>query len=257
MNNCRYARDIQRGGDSDNVSPEHLAACELCATALRRTERFGNELTTAAQALTGPPLPARTVMVSTLVHRPPAIVRPLMLAATVAAVVMVAALAGATVGTLLDRGSTQVGGPTAEPEPTSPYRHSRQRFIFLVGECVRDEGFASVRVDVWESKIDFADRSDVQRGGPDAVRTCVVRVDPARHEPPPPRTERQLHALYDFRVAQAHCLEAEGYSVSNPPTLDQFMSDDAQWDPDEKMSAPDVVRTRCAYIPQRPDFLDW
>ncbi len=257
MNSCRYAHDISSQGSGANIPAEHLEVCKDCAAALARIARFDSELITAAHALTGPPLPARSVVASTLVHHSPATARPILLFATVTAVIMLAVVVGASVGVLLDRGSTQVGGPTPEPEPTSPYLHSRQEFLVLVAECVRDEGYASVRVDVWESKIDFADRSDVLRGGPDAVRACIIRVDPARHDPPPPRSERQLRALYDFRLAQARCLEAEGYAVSEPPTLEQFLEMDAGWDPAETMSAPQTIRTRCEYVPQRPDWLDW
>ncbi len=130
-------------------------------------------------------------------------------------------------------------------------RHAHRR------QCVRDEGFDSVRVDVRESKIDFTDRNDVRLGGPKAVRTCIGRVDPARHEPAPARSERQLVALYNFRVAQARCLGALGQRVDTPPSREAFLAEGAIWEPGIGNAGAEVDRTRCAYIPERPAFLDW
>ena len=252
----------QRGRDATNDRPDparrHATGCQECHSGAAADPRFEIELASAAARLSSPSLPPSTLAAAeaTSAQRP-SVIRFVSLGAAVTAVLVLAVVTGMALGWLVDRDPTNVGVPSQSPEPTSPYRHSRQEFLMLVGDCVRDEGFPSVRVDVRESKIDFADPSDVRAGGPDAVRACVVRVDPARHEPPPPRSERQLLELYDFRVAQARCLVARGYYVEDPPSLDEFLADDAEWEPNASTSAPTDVRTQCDYVPQRPDFFDW
>ena len=231
--------------------------CVDCRRQLQQLVRFDAELAAASRALSGPNLPATTLVVaadmnadrSFQLHR-------LVLGAVATGVLVLAIAVGGLIASLVDRTPTNVGASPA-PEPTSPFRHSRQQFLLLVGECVRDEGFASVRVDVRESKIDFADRADVLAGGRDAVRACVVEVDPARHEPPPPRSDRQLMALYEFRIAQARCLDALGFYVQDPPTLKHFLLEGAEWEPASSTSAPLDEQLKCEYIPQRPEFLDW
>lgn len=237
---------------------QRLAAeCEQCRRQLPQLTRFDEELATAGRGLTGPNLPSASFVVAAGMNAEPwSHLHRLVLGAAVAGVLVLAVVAGGVIASLVDRTPTNLGGSPA-PEPTSPYRHSRQEFLTLVGECVRDEGFASVRVDVRESKIDFANRADVLAGGPEAVRVCIVRVDPARHEPPPPRSERQLRQLYEFRVAQARCLDSLGYHVDDPPILELFLAEGAEWEPAPSTSAPIDDQLRCEYIPQRPDFLDW
>ena len=235
----------------------HAAQCEECRRQLQQVAHFDAELDIVSRALSGPSLPAATLAVAADIRtRPSFQIHRLVLGAAAAGVLVLAVAVGGLIASLVDRAPTNIGASPA-PEPTSPFRHSRQQFLLLVGECVRDEGFASVRVDVRESKIDFADRSDVLTGGRDAIRACVVRVDPARHEPPPPRTERQLMALYEFRVAQARCLDALGFYVQDPPTLEHFLLEGAEWEPASRTSAPLDQQLKCEYIPQRPGFLDW
>lgn len=232
------------------------AQCDECRRQLQQVARFEGELATVGRALSGPDLPAGTLAVAAGMTRGPSFqISQLAFAAAVTGVLVLAVAVGGVIATLIDRTPTIVGASPV-PEPTSPYRHSRQEFLVLVGECVRDEGFDSVRVDVRESKIDFADRADVLAGGPDAVRVCTLRVDPARHDPPPARTERQLRELYEFRIAQAECLETLGYYVEDPPGWEQFLLDRG-WEPASSTSAPLDEQLRCEYIPQRPGFLDW
>ena len=264
MTECRHARQIERDGMTDQLADlerRHLAHCEECHAAITKREAFEADLAVAGRKVSGPPLPASVLAAARQMPREGMVVpRFLTLTAVATASVLVlAVLTGTAMAWLIDRQPSTVGPPTAsmQPEPTSPYRHSRQEFLLLVGQCVRDEGFDSVRVDVRESKIDFTDRNDVRLGGPEAVRTCIVRVDPARHEPPPPRSERQLVALYNFMVAQARCLEALGHRVDTPPSLEAFLAEGATWEPHSGTSAPVDDRTGCAYIPERPAFLDW
>jgi len=261
---CRHARQIERDGMTDQLADlerRHLAHCEECHAAITKREAFEADLAVAGRKVSGPPLPASVLAAARQMPREGMVVpRFLTLTAVATASVLVlAVLTGTAMAWLIDRQPSTVGPPTAsmQPEPTSPYRHSRQEFLLLVGQCVRDEGFDSVRVDVRESKIDFTDRNDVRLGGPEAVRTCIVRVDPARHEPPPPHSERQLVALYNFMVAQARCLEALGHRVDTPPSLEAFLAEGATWEPHSGTSAPVDDRTGCAYIPERPAFLDW
>lgn len=259
MTRHRHGHQAQHVADptTNELMQRHAAQCEECRQQLQQLARFDAELATAGRALSGPNLPATTLAVagemnagrSTQLHR-------LVLGAAVAGVLLMAVAVGGVIASLVDRTPANIGASPA-PEPTSPYQHSRQEFLLLVGACVRDEGFASVRIDVRESKIDFADRSDVLAGGPDAVRACVVRVDPARHEPPPARSERQLRQLYEFRVAQARCLDTLGYYVQDPPKLEQFLLEGAEWEPAASTSAPLDEQLRCEYIPPRPGFLDW
>ncbi len=264
MTECRHARQIERDGLTDQLADlerRHLAHCEECHAAIGKREAFEADLAVAGRKVSGPPLPASVLAAARQMPRE-RMVAPrflTMTAVATASVLVLAVLTGTAVAWLIDRQPSTVGPPTAsmQPEPTSPYRHSRQEFLLLVGQCVRDEGFDSVRVDVHESKIDFTDRNDVRLGGPKAVRTCIVRVDPARHEPPPARSERQLVALYNFRVAQARCLEAIGQRVDTPPSLEAFLAEGATWEPGIGNARAEVDRTRCAYIPERPAFLDW
>lgn len=259
MTRHRHGHRAERIVDPGIMEQQHSqeAPCEECQRQLQQLARFDAELAAASRALAGPNLPAATVAVAAgmnagrwfHLHR-------LVPGAAVAGVLVLAVAVGGVIASLVDRAPANIGASPA-PEPTSPYRHTRQQFLVLVGECVRGEGFASVRIDVRESKIDFTDRADVLAGGPDAIRACIVRVDPARHEPPPPRSERQLRELYEFRVAQARCLDALGYYVEDPPDLEQFLLEGAGWEPAPTTSAPLDEQLRCEYIPQRPEFLDW
>lgn len=264
MTECRYARQIEQNGMTDQgADPEslHRAQCDECQAVITKRETFEAELAVAGRKLSGPALPA-SVLAAARQMRPEGIVLPRFLSLTAvatASVLVMAVLAGTAMTWLIDRQSSAIGPPSAsmQPEPTSPYRHSRQEFLLLVGRCVRDEGFDSVQVDVRESKINFGDPNDVRLGGPEAVRTCIVRVDPARHEPPPPRSQRQLIALYEFMVAQARCLEARGHQVDPPPSREAFLAEGAIWEPGIGNAGAEVDRTRCSYIPERPAFLDW
>ena len=259
MSRHRHSLRAEHVADPTTIEQRQrqAAQCEECRRELQHLAQFDAELVTAGRALSGPRLPAATLAIASGMNAGRSFhLHRLVFGVAVAGVLVLAVAVAGVVASLVDRTPTNIGASPA-PEPTSPYQHSRQQFLVLVGECVRGEGFASVRVDVRESKIDFADPADVSAGGPDAIRACVTRVDPARHGHPPERSERQLRDLYAFRVAQARCLESLGYRVGNPPTLQQFLLDGADWQPAPNTSAPLDEQLRCEYIQQRPDFLDW
>lgn len=158
---------------------------------------------------------------------------------------------------------TACGSPDVSAEPTSPYRQTQEEFLLLTRSCIEDAGF-EVELSLDESGFSFPDLGSDQRAGQarQALRDCMREVDPERLEDPPERTRAQLEALYPYAVAQRECMAEAGYPAPDPPPLDVFIDQGANWEPYTALSDQGIAYdqedlVRCQNVEEKPDFLDW
>ncbi|GBE21821.1 hypothetical protein BMS3Bbin01_01173 [bacterium BMS3Bbin01] len=97
----------------------------------------------------------------------------------------------------------------------------------LIVECVRDQGFA-VTLDP-DGGIGYASVPPEQNQLADAAYyACKAGL----HVPKPePLTMEQLEKMYAYVVALVGCLESQGYSVADPPSLDAYIDSRGDWNP--------------------------
>jgi hypothetical protein len=104
----------------------------------------------------------------------------------------------------------------------------------LLVRCVNDQGFA-VTLDP-DGGIGYASVPAEQNQLADAVYyACKAGL---RLESPGPMSVEQLEEAYAYMVALAGCLEDQGYSVSDPPSLDAYIDSQGYWNPYSDLSVP-------------------
>ena len=102
----------------------------------------------------------------------------------------------------------------------------------LVVACVNDHGFA-VTLDP-DGGVGFGSVASEQNQLAFAVvLACEHGLD---IRGPAPLSTVQLEKMYAYMVALAGCLEAQGYSVADPPSLDAYMDSQGNWNPYDGLS---------------------
>jgi len=119
----------------------------------------------------------------------------------------------------------------------------------LLVECVNDQGFA-VTLDP-DGGIGYASVPAEQN---QLAFSVDLACEAGLHLPPPqPLSPEQLEKMYAYMVALAGCVEDQGYSVGDPPSLDTFIDSQGYWNPyfdlpDSALMNLDLIRA----CPQNP-----
>lgn len=126
MTRCRYARSLERDGPTAlDAARRHALACEQCRLAVAGHLKFEAQLVAAGHRLAGPALPASTLAAARVFRQDglPA-GRHITAATVVAAVVVLAVIAGTAVGWLTERQPTS-GGAALDPFDNRPTLEER------------------------------------------------------------------------------------------------------------------------------------
>lgn len=102
----------------------------------------------------------------------------------------------------------------------------------LIVACANDHGFA-VTIDP-DGGIGFASVTPEQNQLAFAIELACEHGLHVRK--PAPLTMEQLEKMYAYMVALAGCLEAQGYSVADPPSLDAYIDSQGDWNPYDGLS---------------------
>jgi hypothetical protein len=146
-------------------------------------------------------------------------------------------------------------------DPDSPYQTTPEEYALQLKACLADHGIEA-ELDPYDFSFKFKLGNDGQVENLQATFTeCRAGLDPSRNNPPPPLSEDQLRALYQYRVAQADCLIAAGYAAASAPPEQVFIDGGGEWDPrmgpEGPFDTPQAVNRSCEQIDARPNFLDW
>jgi len=111
-------------------------------------------------------------------------------------------------------------------------------------QCANDNGMA-VRLlssgDGWTvSEIQY----ELQAAAISVVDSCQKALHLPKYKSP---TRPQLEELYAYNVAVLQCLESQGYSLPDPPSVEVFVESKGAWNPYH-----DVPIGNLAVCPQQP-----
>lgn len=106
-----------------------------------------------------------------------------------------------------------------------PYGQARARFM---AECLAESGFPDVRVvgsaTIYDPTPEESDEF--------ALAEAACLLDMERELPIPEADPENLARFHADLMETAACLQAEGYTISAPPTLDEFLAEqDSPWHP--------------------------
>ena len=107
-----------------------------------------------------------------------------------------------------DSGSEVADGPDRESEALT-----RAEYQDRLNDCFRDQG-----LNVNESGEQVEIEAD---GFDEALAACEEIL--GRPPAPAPLTDDEITSIYEQSLAAATCLEAVGYDISEPPSLDEFI----------------------------------
>lgn len=151
--------------------------------------------------------------------------------------------------------------PDSPLESVPAYQLSRDEFLLQMKGCLEDHGFSVTLTE--DGGMSFGELGSRERldEAVAARNACAEALDPERLNPPPPLTEPQLAALYDYVVAENGCLRELGYAVGEPPPEQVFVDTTGAWDPFSYLAEQGTPPTtedviRCRAVPDRPSFLD-
>ena len=114
--------------------------------------------------------------------------------------------------------------PTTNPVSTPTTWYSMAEKAELIVACIRERGF---RAEVSEGIGIHLYYDGQEEAANQAHAECSDDVD-ARYPDPPPLSDREY---YDALLASAECLEAEGVTVSEPPTFATWVDSGRMWSP--------------------------
>jgi len=107
--------------------------------------------------------------------------------------------------------------------------------VRLLARCVRDRGFP---VSLTQDGPGLSYESVPPEQNQLAYAVEVACKAGLHVRSPEPVSVEQLEKGYAYEVALAACLEDQGYSVSDPPSLDSFIDSQGYWNPYFDLSVP-------------------
>ena len=113
--------------------------------------------------------------------------------------------------------------PTTQASPPATWYSMAEKAELIVA-CIRERGF---RAEVSEGIGVMLYFDGQEEAANQALDECSDDVD-ARYPDPPPLSDREH---YDALLASAECLEAEGVTVSEPPTFATWVDSGHAWTP--------------------------
>ena len=106
--------------------------------------------------------------------------------------------------------------------------------VQLLAECVADHGFPLTVTGDGTGLTFQAVPPDQNQLAQAVLFACKAGL---RLEKPAPPTVDQLEEAYAYMVAVAHCLEEEGYSVTDPPSVGVYIDSQGYWNPYDDLVA--------------------
>ena len=114
--------------------------------------------------------------------------------------------------------------PTTNPASPPTTWYSMAEKAELIVACIRERGF---RAEVSEGIGIHLYYDGQEEAAERASDECAAMVDEG-YPDPPPLSDREY---YDALLASAECLEAEGVTVSEPPTFATWVDSGHAWTP--------------------------
>ena len=132
------------------------------------------------------------------------------------------------------------------------------QLVRLLARCVADHGFFLTPTEDGAGLLFQAVPPEQNQLAQAVLTACREGL---RLEKPVPPTVEQLEEIHAYLIAVARCLESEGYSVTEPPSVDVFVDSQAgAWNPYDDLVADVAELSRLNQVcPQSPvgGFGDW
>jgi len=116
-------------------------------------------------------------------------------------------------------GASQPSSPTATIPSGPPFSGTAEEWLAHLYDCIRQEGWTVSRLP------DGGYQVAVPPGQQDAFRrardSCATALGPAPSAPVLSQTE--IRARYTYLVSMRDCLIGLGYTISEPPSIDEFV----------------------------------
>lgn len=120
--------------------------------------------------------------------------------------------------------TTQAPEPASEESPATlakVFEGSGQEWEQALRNCLENAGWPAV--DNGDGTWTWPGTENDPTGFDQAYADCEAEVGAA--PPPPPRSDTEYAAMYDFMLETRDCLTGLGYSISEPPSVEQWTDD--------------------------------
>lgn len=157
-------------------------------------------------------------------------------------------------------------GPAGSQQPAGEYRpigaEESNAWVRKMVDCLNQGGFKAEAFESSPGIMGFQQAGQAQQQA-DAWSAGIAKCQERVGDPPeiPRFDDAQLSNLYDFYLRQADCMESQGYTISEPPSRDTFVSTYYSGDPwgpysDIGQVSPTTMSELERVCPQQPTAED-